>query len=170
MKLECSGFWSAFVLELASCEYSRDLNYIFILRKPSAWVTSVFNFWNRPYYQSLHYEFVNELFWKQKVGVDLLNINLQDPLEVESAASTLLKFYFRVTRESQILKNVLYIKLENLESKIESVGELLAEKPSTRGSSKRQAKTKPFHYSNKEVDQEYARLVESLSGNNLNHS
>lgn len=76
LKLECSGFWSAYINELAHNKIAKDLDYICILRAPSSWVASVINYWHDPERLKLRFQFGNELFWKKKVGVDLLEFQI----------------------------------------------------------------------------------------------
>jgi hypothetical protein len=158
LKLECSGFWSGYIDQLANHKIASELDYICILREPSSWISSCINFWTRPYTLGMNFELENELFWKPKVGIDIRDYGLNDKTNQE-IIDKLINFYFDFTNRTQKLKNIHYIKLKELENNISIVGDLIGEKPNIAKRWMRKAKDKRFVYKNEELDRKYNQLI-----------
>lgn len=97
LKLECSGFWSGYIDELVTHEVAKDLFYICILRDSSSWATSVINYWCRSTYVLQRFDFINELFWKPKTGVDVRKVLSSNDSERDEMINKLLGFYLDFT-------------------------------------------------------------------------
>ncbi|WP_350288805.1 hypothetical protein [uncultured Croceitalea sp.] len=171
LKLECSGAWSAYVNELAQNEIAKDLEYICIIRTPSSWVASVINYWNTKLKQ-YKFEFVNELFWKKKVGVDLFEFQFgMDTKKNQEIIDKLIQFYFDFTKNTSLLKNVTYIKLKEIDKNLPYVENLINEISTTSNSYKNKSKEKLFVYENKSIDADYellmVKLIEEKNSNAL---
>lgn len=166
LKLECSGFLSAYVKKLAQSELTKDLTYICVLRKPSSWVTSAVNHHQIVKDHDQHYFWGNELYWKQHVGVDLGNFFTYDESEKIAVAEQMIAFYMAFTRQTKELKNVKYIWLKDLQDFLPTLGEWIGEEVKLKNSEKNKGQVKKFTYKNQEVDAAYEQLVsELLAGN-----
>ncbi|WP_178988456.1 hypothetical protein [Winogradskyella schleiferi] len=165
LKLECSGFWSVYLDELANHEIAKDLQYICVLRLPSKWINSVINYWYDPELE-FSFDMVNELFWKPKVGVDLRSFDFGIETEHnEQIIERLIEYYFDFTRKTALLKNIKYIRLKHLDQNLSSVGSLIKESYNKNNSWQRKAKRKIFVYNNDLIDKEYNALVSKLITN-----
>lgn len=166
LKLESSGFWSAYVDELSNNEISKHMNYLCVIRSPSSWITSVINYWNESYMREFHFDIQLECFWKDKVGVDLREFNFDEDNETNNRIiSKLIKFYFDFTEKTRKLDNVTYIRLEEISNSISFVELLIHENAKRKKGWKRQNKYKRFIYKNNEIDEKYNRLTAQLIGN-----
>lgn len=162
LKLECSGFWSAYINELVKNEIARDLEYICILRTPSSWVSSVINYWHTTQLE-FKYEFVNELFWKKKVGVDLFEFQIGiDTKKNQEIIDKLIRFYFDFTMNTQLLKNVTYINLKEIDKNLPIIESLIDEDATIDNRWKREAKERLFKYENDTLDKRYEQLIAKL--------
>ncbi|MBN4070067.1 hypothetical protein JYT76_00115 [Olleya sp. AH-315-F22] len=163
LKLECSGHWSAYINELAHNEIAKDLDYICILRSPSSWVTSVINHWHMLCKKKHSFNFANELFWKQKVGVDLFAFKIGiESKKNQEIIEGLIRFYFDFTKNTSLLNNITYIKLKEIDKDLPLVESLIHEDSTNNKRWKREAKEKYFVYENKSIDMEYDRLTSRL--------
>ncbi len=162
LKLECSGFLSAYVDKLAQNEIAKDLIYICVLRNPSSWVTSVVNHHQIVKGQGQHYFWGNELFWKKYTGVDLANFFNCDESEKLKMIEKLLAFYFDFTMKTENLRNVKYVWIKELQEFLPTLGQLINEEPILERSKKNKAQLHRYAYENKEKDAEYEELVREL--------
>lgn len=160
LKLECSGFLSAQIDNLSKNKLTKELTYICILRKPTSWINSVINYWQTLDY--LNNDYINDYFWKEKVGVDLLNFKTKKKEEQELIVNKLITFYFNYLKETQKLKNILYFDLNELESNLSIIDKLIDEQSYVNKGRKRQNNIKFFDYQNPEIDEEYFEFVKIL--------
>ncbi|WP_298789319.1 hypothetical protein [uncultured Allomuricauda sp.] len=163
LKLESSGFWSAYIDELANHTIAKELTYICILRKPASWVTSVINHWYQIKKYRQHYFWTNELFWKKIVGVDLSNFFNYDEQEQQEIVSKMLQFYMSFTEKTGKLKNVHYVWIKDLQSFLPTMENLIGEEAKPDKSEQNKGLVKHFVYEDKEIDNEYESLVNSLN-------
>ena len=161
LKLECSPYFSAYIDELANHEVGRELTYLCILREPTSWVSSVVNFYNRPYARAMTFEYENELFWKRKVGVDVRNIFRPDGEIKEEELQKIIEFYFRFTENTLQLSNVHYVRLKDMKRALPAIGKLIGAEPDFSKSWKRETKPeeKIFRYTNEDLDKKYDLLT-----------
>jgi len=162
LKLECSGFLSAYVDNLAQNEIAKDLTYICILRKPSAWVTSVVNHHQRVKEYGQNYFWGNELFWKKHAGVNLANFFMCDESEKLEVIEKLITFYISFTRKTEKLKNVKYVWINELRDFLPTLGQLIGEEVKLENSEKNKALMQKFVYTNNKIDTAYEQLVSEL--------
>lgn len=163
LKLECSGFLSAYITELSENTIAKDLEYICILRPPSAWVTSAINHWNQPKSNQFKFEYTLELFWKNKVGVNLHEFQIgRDTAKNREIINTLVNFYFDFTKNTRYLKNLKYIWLNEIDDELPLVESLIDETTRVENRRKRKSKYKPFTFKNSLIDAEYRLLTEEL--------
>lgn len=162
LKLECSGFWSGYIDQLANHDIAKELDYLCVLREPSSWITSSINFWNRPYTRSMYFEYECELFWKPKYGLDPRDFYKGSKENQKEIIDKLIKFYFDFTESTLKLKNVHYIKLKDLKGSLNQIGELIGEKPQITNSFMRKAKEKNFVYRDEELDRKYNELISTF--------
>jgi len=162
LKLECSGFLSAYVDELAQNTVTKDLTYICVLRKPSSWVTSAVNHHQIVKGGNQNYFWGNELYWIKHVGVDLGNFFKNDEDGKIKAAEKMIDFYMDFTRKTGKLKNVKYIWLKESQDFVPELGELINETPKLERSERNKASLHKFAYNNKEIDAAYEQLVNKL--------
>jgi len=162
LKLECAGYWSAYIDQLANHKIASELTYLCILREPSSWITSVINFYNRPYTRAMHFEYENELFYKPKVGIDCREIFTSDNQANQAMIDKLIEFYFHFTESTQKLKNIHYIKIKELKDGIFAIGDLIGEKPNISKSWMRKAKEKNFVYHDEDLDRKYNELISTF--------
>lgn len=164
LKLECSGFLSAYVDELAQNKITKDLTYICVLRKPSSWVTSAVNHHQIVKAHNQHYFWGNELFWKEHADVDLANFFTYDETEKLRAAERLMTFYMNFTRKTERLKNVHYVWIKDLQDFLPELGKMINESVKIESSKKNKASIRKFVYENEEMDAAYEQLVDKLMG------
>lgn len=160
LKLECSGFFSAYVSELAQHKLAKGFEYIVITRKPSAWINSVINYWAKLDY--LQNDYINTYYWKNKVGVDLSNFKQISESKQKVIIDKLASFYLDFTRKSSQLKNVSYVDLYDVENYIKILDTKIDEKAHIRQDKKFANKDKYYHYKNEELDQQYKALITVL--------
>ena len=165
LKLECSGFFSAYIDELAAHPIAKDFNFIVILRSPSSWITSTVNFWAKIGNDKHHFHIDNELFWKNKFGVDLNMLLRVSEKERAQTLKKLVDFYMCVTQKTQKLHNVHYIKLEDIDSYLPVLDGLIGETSNPKSSQINANNSKVFRYENDEIDREYENLVIKLTRN-----
>lgn len=162
LKLECSGFLSAYIEKLAQSELTKDLTYICVLRKPSSWVTSAVNHHQIVKKHDQHYFWGNELYWKKHVGVDLANffhISESEKLEV---VNKMIEFYMSFTKETKKLKNVKFVWIKDLQDFLPTLGQWIGQDSRLQKSKKNKAQLKKYTYVNKKMDEAYEQLVEEL--------
>lgn len=162
LKLESSGFWSAYIDELSNHHIAKELTYICILRKPSSWVTSVINHWFQIKKYRQNYFWTNELFWKKIVGVDLSNFFDYNDKEQEEIVSKMLAFYMSFTEKTSKLKNVHYVWIRDLQDFLPTLENLLNEEAKPDKSEVNKGQVKHFICDNKEIDHQYESLVNKL--------
>lgn len=163
LKFECSGYWSAYVDDLATNEIAKKLNYLCVLRPPSSWITSVINYWNRPNMSALNFCVSYDLFWKDKIGVDLRQFDFENDTEKnEIIINKLIKFYFDFTKKTSSLNNITYIRLEEIDKSIPLIEKIINEKADKKDQWKRENIKKAFIYRNEFIDQEYTLLTNKL--------
>ncbi len=164
LKLECSGFLSAYVTELSQNEVARDLEYIWTLRPPSAWITSLVNY----YYRTdslLHFQFdfVVDLFWKRKVGIDLREFQIgAETKKNQEIIDKLIQVYFEWTKKSSLLKNVTYIEIKEIDNNLPMVESMIGATSTIKNRSRNKATNKAFSYKNESIDAEYELLTAKL--------
>jgi hypothetical protein len=159
LKLECSGFWSAYVDDLANHPIASELEYLCILRSPSSWVTSVINYWNRAYIHSMNFEYLNDRFWKPKVGVDIREILDEQNEANPEMLDKLIQFYFDFTLKTQKLRNIHYVKLQELKGVVPTVASMIDETPDFSKTYAREAKIKIYRYANEDLDRTYWEMT-----------
>lgn len=160
LKLECSGFFSAYIDELIANPIAKNLDYICILRSPSSWITSVINYWQRPFLQEQRYEYLTELFWKPKVGVDVRKlVDSDNKLTDIKAIDKLVEFYFDFTQKTKNIQNIHYVELNELDVFLPKVGKMINETPLTQRGWQRKAKEKKFEFKDNIIDEEYNKLI-----------
>lgn len=162
LKLECSGFLSAYIDQIAQNEIAKDLTYICVLRKPSSWVTSAVNHHQIVKGAKQHYFWGNELFWKKHVGVDLGNFLMLNENEKMVAAEKMTEFYLAFTEKTKKLKNVKYVWLKDLQDFLPELEKMIDEKAKPENSEKNKASLKRYVYKNDKVDAAYERLIREL--------
>jgi len=160
LKLECSGFFSAYISELAQHKLAKDFEYILIIRNPSAWINSVVNYWAKLDY--LQNDYINTYFWKKKVGVDLLNFKHLSESEQEAIIERLAAFYFDYTRQSSQLKNISYVDLHDVANYVKILDIKIDETAHIRNDKRNVNKAKYYNYKNDKLDEEYKDLVIEL--------
>jgi len=160
LKLECSGYLSSYVEKLSENEFTKEQTYICLLRKPSEWITSVINFWPRP--SSLNFDYINEFFWKNQVGVDFHNFNKCSENEIENNVGCMVNFYISYLENTRALKNVHYVALEEIDNFLPELSELISEEVITENVWKRVNNKKIFNYNNEDIDRNYDRLISDL--------
>ncbi|NQZ45284.1 MAG: hypothetical protein HRT65_13325 [Flavobacteriaceae bacterium] len=163
LKLECSGFLSAYVDQMADNEVARNLNYICVLRKPSAWVRSAVNHHQKVKAHNQNYFWGNELYWKRHVGVDLAGFFENDEKVMIEIAEKMIAFYMQFTRRTAKLENVTYVWLKDLQGFLPELGEMIHEEVRLEKSERNKASISRFDYENESLDSEYTTLVESLT-------
>jgi len=164
LKLECSGFFSAYIDEIAANPLAKDLNYIIILRSPSSWITSAVNYWDYLGKTGLQYRYPNLLFWMNKVGVNLELLLSASEKDKIKGLEKLADFYMNFTQKTQQLNNVHYVKIDEIDSFLPVLDKLIKE-TSHPEESQTHIRRKTFHYKNEELDGEYNKLVLKLTKN-----
>lgn len=162
LKLECSGFLSAYVDNLAQTEIAKDLTYICVLRNPSSWVTSVVNHYQKVKANGHYYLWGNELFWKKRAGVNLANFFMYDESEKLEVVEKLIVFYMSFTRKTEKLKNVNYVWINELQDFLPTLGQMMGEEARLENSKKNKGLGRKFVYENKKIDAAYEQLVGEL--------
>lgn len=163
LKLDCTGFWCGYIKELANHPIAKDLNYVFVVRKPSDWIKSTVNYYS--FENKNHYfNFINEYFWKGRLGIDIINFHSFNTEKQNEIIDQLNTFYFDVLKNSKLLKNVHYVRLSNIDSVFPVIDDLIDEKANLNKAFKRKtaAQYKKFEYSNEPVDLKYEALLEQL--------
>lgn len=161
LKLECSGFLSGYIEQLANNELTKDLTYICLLRTPTQWVNSVVNYWYKLRY--LKNDYINELFWKKIVGVDLIGFHELDEKARLQVAETLVAFYLKYLEQTRMLPNIHYIPLPEIEQALPKIDELLNEKATLKETFKRENTDKFFTYENEQANERYRTLIDQLT-------
>lgn len=163
LKLDCTGFWCSYIKELSEHNVAKDLDYVFVIRKPSDWIKSTINYYSYEN-KNIYFNFINEYFWKRRIGVDIINFYKFDASEKEVLIKKLLTFYFDVTKNSKLLKNVHYVRLTNIDSIFPIIDNLIAEKADLNKAFKRRTPSqhRKFTYKNNDVDTEYEKLLQEL--------
>jgi len=112
LKLEVSGFLSLYVDKLIGNHLIEELQFISILRKPSSWVTSAINYWSD---LGTNYDYINEFYWKERVGVDLVNFKNKNKEEQNRLLNLMGDFYLNYTEASFKIKNIDHVHIADLE-------------------------------------------------------
>lgn len=158
LKLECSGFLSAYVNSLAENHITKELQYICILREPGKWITSVLNYWET--LDFLNFDFINELFWKKKVNVDLIDFKLKSDVEQATIITNLADYYLTFTEDTFKLKNIKHVHLYDLEEfAVNEFSLSIDEVFSKTNVFKRENKKKKEPYGNDIADSKYQDLL-----------
>ncbi len=163
LKLDCTGFWCSYIKELANHEIAKDLNYIFVIRKPSDWIKSTINYFS--FENKNHYfNFINEYFWKDRIGIDIINFHSFNKEQQNKMIEDLIAFYFETIKNSTLLKNVHYVRLENIDAIFPVIDNLINEKFNMSSAFKRKTalKYKTFNYQNSKLDADYEVLIKDL--------
>ncbi len=160
LKLECSGFLSAYINNLAINKITKDLSYVCILRKPTDWINSVLNYW--PNLKYLKFDYINTYFWKNKVGVDLLDFHNKSQKEKEEIIDKLIVFYFNFLEETKKLINIDYYELSELEKNLIKIDKQIKEKSIINKSKTNKNKEKHFNYKNADLDLKYLEVIKNL--------
>jgi hypothetical protein len=168
LKLECSGFLSAYVENLAQTEITNDLTYICVLRNPSSWVTSVVNHYQIVKENGHRYLWDNELFWKKHAGVNLANFFVIGENEKLEIVEKLIEYYMSFTKKTEKLKNVHYVWIKDLDIFVPKIGQLIDEAANLANSDKNKALVRNYVYKNKKIDAAYEQLVCKLVGRQYN--
>lgn len=157
LKLECSGFMSAYLEKLLTHKIAQNLNYICIVREPSKWVNSVINYWETLDY--LSFDYINHLFWKDKVSVDLIDFLKKGEFEKKKIIQNLIDFYLNFTKETFKFKNIKHVQIYDLENYAEkTLSSSLNEKFIKSNVFKRE-NTKKKKFANENADEEYKRII-----------
>jgi len=157
LKLECSGVLSAYIDELNSNEIAKNLDYICILREPSKWVSSVLNYWQKLDY--LAFDYINDLFWKDKVGVNLIDFNSNTEKEKIIIINNLIEFYLNFTQDTFKIKNIRHVQINNLEDYAKNeLSVKLGENFNLSKVFKRENKKKKI-YNNINADEKYKQIL-----------
>jgi hypothetical protein len=159
LKLECSGYFCAYIDKLAQADIAKDLTYICVLRKPSSWVTSVVNHFKIVKENRHYYLWGNELFWKEHVGVNLANFFTSEESEQLEVIEKMLSFYMNFTRNTEKLKNVHYVWIKDLQRFVPKIGQMIGEEANLSKSRKNKSLIRNYVYKNKKVDAAYEQLV-----------
>ncbi|MCL6266221.1 hypothetical protein [Flagellimonas myxillae] len=167
LKLEASGFWSAYIDQLAAHPIGKELTYICVLRKPCSWATSVVNHWYQVKKYGQHYFWTNELYWKKIVGVDLANFFEYSEEEKLEVVSKLIKFYMSFTEKTAKLENVHYVWIKDLQNFVPTLEQLMEEEAKLEKSEKNTGLLRQYTYENNEIDESYMDLVNSLVKNQV---
>ena len=163
LKLESSGFLSAYVDDLAAHPIGKNLNYVVVLRSPSSWITSSVNYWdNLAKVMKMDYHYTNELFWKNKVGVNLDTLLSLPEKDKTKGLDKLGSFYLDFIQKTRQLKNVHYVNLNDIDSILPTLDNLIQENSHPDKGQILASKKKPFKYINKELDEKYNNLVLEL--------
>lgn len=160
LKLECSGYFSAYINELVKNEQTKTLNYVCILRTPSSWIESVLNYWYKLKY--LRFDYINSLFWEKMTGADLIKYFITSKSDKEKITKSLGDFYLSYIEKSFQLKYVTYLPLHDLEKHVWKVDELIDEGHSFKNTFKRENTTKLIHYYNQQLDNKYFDLIKNI--------
>ncbi len=160
LKLECSGFWSAYVDKLAEHPVAKELVYICVLRDPSSWITSAVNYYHRPK-DKINFDYPNELFWKAIVGVDMRAFTYMKEDKRQSMIEKLIDYYFKYTKSTLKLRNVIYVHLKDLDRFLHVLDTILDERHNLQASFRRQNKNKSYLYKNEDLDTRYKDLTSS---------
>lgn len=163
LKLECSGFWSGYIEELANGRISKELDYICIIRPPSKWITSIINYFSEVN-KYLYFDHVNEFFLKRKVGVDLQSFMKSSEEEKNEMIEKLIDFYFDFTRKTKLLKNMHYVYLHEIDGFLDTLDTMIQEQSlAHRGDKNKMSKdNRLFEYANPDLDREYEILISRL--------
>lgn len=163
LKLDCTGFWCAYIKELSEHHIAKELNYIFVIRKPSDWIKSTINYFNFSQ-KHLYFNFINEYFWKQLLNIDVINFYNFDHSKQAQVIEQLIIFYYRVLKDSTLLKNVHYVRLSNIDSIFPVLDSLIDETANLNNAFKRETakEHKTFDYDNEMADAAYEKLLEEL--------
>lgn len=163
LKLDCTGFWCGYIKELSEHHIAKELNYVYVIRKPSDWVKSTINYFNFNQ-KNLYFNFINEYFWKQRIGIDVINFYNFDNSRQSHVIEQLITFYFRILKETKLLKNVHYVKLSNIDNIFPVLDSLIDEKANLNKAFKRETSEqhKKFEYKNEKVDAAYEKLLDQL--------
>ncbi|TXN35981.1 hypothetical protein FVB32_15585 [Flagellimonas hymeniacidonis] len=164
LKLECSGFWSAYLEELSRNDIAKNLTYVCILRSPSKWINSVINYWGILDY--LKFDYLNELFWRNKVGVDLTDFLKKDEASKQLIINTMLDFYMDFTKKTALLDKVVYIDLNKIDEQLPIIDKLIGLDSEPKIASRNKNKAKKFEYVNEEIDSIYKELTDQLRNPN----
>lgn len=167
LKLETSGFLSAYIDELASNPITKNLNYIVITRTPSSWITSAINYFdsmNKKMRMNMHYP--NVLFFKNKIGVDLDTILNLPEKERNLSLDRLGEFYLNFTKKTKKLKNVHYVDINEIDSFLPILDDLIEEKSQTIKNVRNAFNEKSYTYKNYELDREYEKIISELKNQN----
>lgn len=166
LKLDCTGFWCGYIKELSEHRIAKDLNYIYVIRKPSDWVKSTINYFNFKH-KGLYFNFINEYFWKQLIGIDVIKFHKFDSTKQSQIIEQLISFYFKVLKDSTLLKNVHYVRLSNIDSIFPVVDHLIDETANLHNAFKRETSDahRKFEYSNDKADADYEKLLDQLGIN-----
>lgn len=165
VKIEASGFLFYHVEQLAKNPIAKNLNYICILRKPSAWVTSFINYMLHEIKAEINptYNWTDELILKKLLGVDLSNFYDLGEEEQSKIAEKLIDSYLENTKKTKLLKNVTYVWINELEEFTNKLGPMIGEevKPQEK-SYQNKGNSKKYIYKNDTLDDEYSKIVDSL--------
>lgn len=163
LKLDCTGFWCAYIRELSEHHIAKELNYVFVVRKPSDWVKSTINYFNFSQ-NHLYFNFINEYFWKQRIGIDVINFYKFDNAKQEQVIEQLVAFYFKVLKDSKLLINVYYVRMSTIDTIFPVIDNLIDETANINKAFKRKTSEahKKFEYKNDKVDADYEKLLDQL--------
>jgi len=157
LKLEVSGFLSLYVDKLMENDLIKDLHFISILRKPSDWVNSAVNYWKD---LGTNYDYINELYWKEKIGVDIVNFSSKSKEEQEQDLNRMGDFYLKYTEASFKIKNIDHVHIKDLENYIKKDLSLRLKEEVIEENFFRRANTKKDKkYSIKKYDDMYEVLI-----------
>lgn len=164
-KIEASGFLFYQIEKLAENPVAKDLHYICILRKPSAWVTSFINYMLHEIKAEINpnYNWTDELISKKLLGVDLSNFYNLGEDEQAKIAEKLIESYLENTKKTKLLKNVTYVWINELEEYTNKLGAIIGEevKPQEK-SYQNKGGSKKYIYKNDDLDEEYIKIVDSI--------
>jgi len=161
LKIECSGFWSLFLERLPKPETL--YKYIYVLRPPSEWVTSVI----KHFYglRTIGYNYINDYYWIRLLGYDMLPV-LKNGKEAEiyKLISDLYQINFDILQSALKNQAIFFVNMEDLDSLAIKLGQIIGIEPNFDQSWRRVAKHKP-HFKiplDLEMDKKYQIWLKSI--------
>ena len=160
VQLECSGFWSGYIPELQQHDFAKELDYMAVLRSPVAWINSLVNHWSI-IRASNRFDYINEFFWKQKLGIDLA-LPVKKGLEAHSEIEALGEFYMNYLEQVKSFKHIDFVQIKDLDAYLQVLDQKLGVKSQPNKSWKRKAVTKDFVYENEELEIRYQEFLKTI--------
>ncbi|MDP5081847.1 MAG: hypothetical protein NWP87_04260, partial [Winogradskyella sp.] len=111
-----------------------------------------------------YFNFINEYFWKGRIGIDIINYHNFNQEQQHKMIEDLIAFYFEIIKNSTLLKNVSYVRLEEIDAIFPVLDNLISEKSDKRKAFQRKTaiNSKTFNYQNNALDADYEVLIKDL--------